>query len=262
MPLDLGLSNQVAVVTGASRGLGAETARQLAAEGVRLGLVARNEKQLQDLAAELAGTEVLCIPADLSEASSAERIASAVLESFGGIDILINSAGAAQGGIFWEIPDEVWESAYALKLMGTIRMIRAVIPAMRKQCSGRIVTIAGDSGKQPDARMLPGGSANVALLTITKGLADELGPDGIAVNAVNPGPTRTGRLSTLISKLAEASQSSEQEVEAGFLRDSATGELGDPQDVARVVVFLASPAARNITGTSITTDGGRSRALA
>ncbi len=265
MGIDLKLTGKVAIVTGGSRGLGAASARLMAAEDVKLSLVALADPAIDTFAAELRetqGAEVLVIPTDLTDPKAADDAAARSLDAYGRIDILINSAGAAQGGIFWEIPDAVWDEAYVLKFMGTVRMMRAVIPTMREQKYGRIVTVVGDTGKQPRARLLPGSSVNAALLAVTKGLADEVAADGISVNAVNPGPTRTDRVTTLFANLARDTGRSLEEIEKDFTEDSPFGTIGEPEEVARMIVLLASDAASNITGSSITTDGGRSRALA
>lgn len=265
MGIDLNLRDKVVVITGGSRGLGAASARLVAAEGAKLSLVALADPEIEKFAGELHdthGAEVLVIPTDLTDPKAADDAARLSLDAYGRIDALINSAGAAQGGIFWEIPDEVWDEAYVLKFMGTVRMMRAVLPAMREQKYGRIVTVIGDTGKQPRARLLPGSSVNAALLAVTKGLADEVAADGISVNAVNPGPTRTERITTLFANLARDTGRSLEDIENDFTEDSPFGTLGDPEEVARMIVLLASDAASNITGSSITTDGGRSRALA
>lgn len=263
--MELNLDGRVAVVTGASKGLGAASAALLAAEGARLLLTARSADLLEREAAELRdahGAKVAVCPADLTEPGAADAVAKAALDAFGRIDILINCAGAAQGGVFWEIADEVWDDALGLKLMGTVRMIRAVIPAMREQGYGRVVTVAGNNGRQPNPRTIPGSAANAALLAVTKGLADEVAKDGIAVNVVNPGPTRTARWTTLMENLGQASGRSAAEVEAGFIAEVPLGRLAEPEEIARFIVFLASDAAGNMTGASLTADGGQTRALA
>lgn len=262
MPIDLNLKGKVAIITGGSLGLGAESARQMATEGARLVLVSRTEDPLEPICSELEGTDLLPIYADLTDPRAPDEIVKQTLKTFNRIDILANCAGAAQGGIFWKIPDEIWEQAFALKFFGTIRMMRSVLPKMQEQGYGRIVTIVGDTGKQPNPRLLPGSASNAALLAVIKGVADEVGPDGISVNAVNPGPTRTGRVETLFNNLSRDTGKSLDEIEAEFTKDSPFKTMGEPKEVARIIVFLASDAASNITGTSILTDGGRSRALA
>jgi NAD(P)-dependent dehydrogenase (short-subunit alcohol dehydrogenase family) len=263
--MDLNLQGKVAIVTGGNKGFGAASAYELAKEGAHLLITARNMADLEKTAALIRGefsSRVEIISADLTNSGEAQRIAEVALGAYGRIDILINCAGASQGGVFWEIEDKVWEDSLALKFIGTIRMIRAVITTMRKQKYGRIVTVAGNTGKQPHARMLPGSAANAALLAVTRGLAEEVAADGIVVNAINPGPSRTERWTTLMQNLATQSAKSVEEVEAGILADIPINRLGAPEEIARLITFLASDAAANMTGTSITADGGWTRALA
>ncbi|MCP4327977.1 MAG: SDR family oxidoreductase [Alphaproteobacteria bacterium] len=263
--MELGLNGKIAIVAGGSKGLGAASANGLAAEGAKLFLTSRNEDQLAETARRLKndhGADAEIFPADLIDPAAANAIAEAAIERFGRIDILINSAGASQGGVFWEISDEVWEESFALKVMGTIRLMRAVVPKMRERKYGRIVTIAGSSGHQPSPRILPAAAANAALLAVTTGLAHELAADGIVIVAVNPGPTRTGRWNTLMKNLADQGGVSVEEVEAGFIDQVPMARLAAPEEIARIVTFLASDAAANMTGTSVTADGGWTRALA
>jgi NAD(P)-dependent dehydrogenase (short-subunit alcohol dehydrogenase family) len=263
--MELNLQGKVAIVTGGNKGFGAASAYELAKEGAHLLITARNMADLEKTAALIRGefsSRVEIISADLTNSGEAQRIAEVALGAYGRIDILINCAGASQGGVFWEIEDKVWEDSLALKFIGTIRMIRAVITTMRKQKYGRIVTVAGNTGKQPHARMLPGSAANAALLAVTRGLAEEVAADGIVVNAINPGPSRTERWTTLMQNLATQSAKSVEEVEAGILADIPINRLGAPEEIARLITFLASDAAANMTGTSITADGGWTRALA
>ncbi len=261
--MDLELNGNVALVTGASRGLGAASARALAAEGADLFLTGREETLLADLAEELssAGAEVMFKAADLTEPDAAAGIAAEALGHFSRIDILVNSAGSSQGGVFWEIPDQVWEDSLALKFMGTMRMIRAVLPAMRNQRYGRIVTVVGNTGKQPGPRLLPGSTANAALLALTRGLATEVAPEGITLNAVNPGPTRTERWTNMMASFAQSSGTTPAQVEQTFMDQVPAGRLGEPEEMGRIVAFLASKQAGHITGTSITADGGATQAL-
>jgi len=263
--MDLGLEGKAVIVTGGNKGLGAASARRLAAEGARLFLIARDEARTAAVARAIEdehGATCAFLSADLTEARAAEAAVARAIEALGRVDVLINSAGASQGGIFWEVPDEVWEDSFALKFMGTVRMMRAVIPHMRERGSGRIVSIIGNTGRQPPARMLPGAAANAALLAVTAGLAQEVAADGIAVLALNPGPTRTERWNSLIENLAKQSGRTVPEVEGDFMKDIPMNRLGAPDEVARLVAFLASEAAANMTGTSLTADGGWTKGLA
>ncbi|MDJ0951980.1 MAG: SDR family oxidoreductase [Alphaproteobacteria bacterium] len=263
--MDLHLTDKAAVVTGGNKGLGAATAHRLAAEGARLCLTARDGDQLAAAAREIEmahGGACATVAADLTEAGGADTVAAHAVETLGRIDILVNCAGASQGGRFWEIPDHVWQESLDLKFMGTVRMIRAVIPHMRAQGSGRIVTVVGNTGRQPNPRMLPGAAANAGLLAVTAGLAQEVAADGIVVLAVNPGPTRTERWNGLMASLAEQSGRTVAEVEGDFLREIPMDRLGEPDEIARIVTFLASDAAGYATGTSLTADGGWTKAIA
>ena len=265
MSLELNLNGKIAIITGGSKGLGWETAKKMSEEGAKLVLVSRNSDDLEKCAITLKKeytTEIETIAADLSEKESADNVVEQTISRFKRIDILINSAGSAKGGIFWELSDDIWEEAYALKLFGTIRMIKAVVPIMKKQQYGRIVTIAGDSGKQPSQLMLPGSTANAALLALTKGVADAVGSFGISVNAVNPGPTRTERIKKMFESLSAATKKSVEEIEQDFVKDSPFKRVAEPAEIAKTILFLASDASQHITGSSITCDGGRTRTVA
>ena len=177
--MDLLLKDKTALITGASRGLGAATANALAAEGTNLLLTARDETALKSQAEAISKTHGVLVkiaPVDLIQNSACDDVAKACIDAFGRIDILVNSAGASQGGLFWDIPDDVWRDSMELKMMATVRMMRAVIPAMIEKKYGRIVNIVGNTGVQPSPRLLPGSAANAALLAITRGLGEELAP--------------------------------------------------------------------------------------
>lgn len=262
--MDLNLKDKVALITGASRGLGAATAAVLAAEGAKLILSARDATALENQAKTFADdhdTASITVTADLTQAESCTTVVNAGLEAFGRIDILVNSAGASQGGLFWDLPDETWQDSFELKVMGTIRMTRAVIPTMLEQKYGRIINIVGNTGLQPSPRLLPGASANAALLAITRGLGEELAPHGVVVNALNPGPTRTERWTTLMDRLAEDSGRTVSDVESDYTDQIPMDRLGEPEEIARIAAFLASDIAANMTGATVTADGGWTKGL-
>lgn len=262
--MDLQLNEKVALITGATGGLGAACARELASEGARLFLCARTESDLEDLVAELgkAGCDgVRWLAADLTSSEAAGEVAASAEQAFGRVDVLVNCAGASAGGLFWELPDSAWEDSMALKFMATIRMIRAVLPGMIERRYGRIVTLVGNSGREPDPRMLPGAAANAGLLAVTTGLAREVAEHGVVINAVNPGPTRTGRWEGMMESFAARSGKTPEEEERSFLNAIPQKRLGTTGEIARLVAFLASDAAPHVTGRSITADGGAARAI-
>lgn len=258
--MDLNLTGKVALIFGASKGIGLATAQVLAAEGAQLALAARSPDSFAGQSALIG--ESLLLGADLTQPGSAEAAVAATVERFGRIDLLVVSAGAAQGGLFWEIDDAQWEEALQLKFFGMVRAMRAVAPIMEKQRSGSIVAVVGNAGKQPNKRMLPGAAANAACLTIVRGLAEELAPAGVRVNAVNPGPTRTGRWDTLVARLSASGNRPAADVEAELLSGIPLGRVSEPEEIARIIAFLASDASGTVTGTSLTADGGMTAAIA
>ncbi len=263
--MDLRLRGKVAMVSGASKGIGRAVAVGLAEEGARLALNARGAERLTAVAEEIArryGVEVVAIPGDLSQLADIQAFVRRTVDRFGRVDILVNCAGSSQGGVFWEVPDEVWLDSWGLKLFGYVRLMREVLPHMIRQGGGRIVNVVGNSGRQPIPTMLPGGSANAALLAITKGVADAVARHNIVVNAVNPGPIRTERWDGLMERLGKALGLSAAEYEATFVREIPMGRVGRPEEIADLVVFLASERASFLTGVSVTADGGMTRSMA
>jgi len=259
--MDLNLTGRVALIFGASKGIGAATAAVLRGEGAKLALAARSVDSFADGDARGDGTD-LRLSADLTRPGDPEAAVAATVARFGRIDILVVSAGAAQGGVFWDIADATWEEALQLKFFGMVRAMRAVAPAMRDQGSGSIVAVVGNAGKQPNKRMIPGAAANAACLALVRGLAEELAPHGVRVNAVNPGPTRTGRWDTLVARLAASGDRPADQVEAELLAGIPLGRVSEPEEIARIIAFIASEASGTVTGTSLTADGGMTAAIA
>ena len=263
--MDLRLRGKIAMISGASKGLGRAAALGLAEEGVHLALNARGAELLEKLAAEIKrqrGVETLAVPGDMSQLADIQAFVRRTVEHFGRIDILVNNAGSSQGGIFWEVPDQIWLDSWGLKLFGYVRLMRETIPHMIRQGGGRIVNIVGNTGKQPVPTLLPGGSANVAILNITKGVAEAVAKHNIIVNAINPGPIRTERWDGLMERVGKALGMTAAEYEATFVKDIPLGRVGRPEEIADLVVFLASGRASYLTGTSITADGGMTKSIA
>jgi len=262
--MDLGLKGKIAVISGGNKGLGAAAAEALAAEGASIFLTARNEDDLKAIQQKLessAGVECGYVTADMTDGDAGDRVIAAALEKFGQVDIVVNAAGAARGGVFEDIEDQVWRDAFELKFMGAVRLTRAAVPHMKERKYGRIVNVIGMFGREPAKQALPASAVNAAFMTINKGLSQDLGPHGIFVNAVDPGPTRSERILKLFKDMAEANNSTPEELEQGFRNQIPIGRLGEPEEVARIVTFLASDAAGNLNGTCISVDGGMVKGL-
>jgi len=262
--MELGLRGKVAIVTGASKGIGKAIAEALAAEGVHLALCARGQPLLEEVAATLqrhTDVQVLPVAADLSTLAGVQTLVRTTLSHFGSLDILVNNAGAIRPGSLLSKPDEDWQTDWALKVFGYIRLTREIFPLLRDQGSGRIINIIGTAGRQPNAGYLAGGGANAALMNMTKALADEGAPHNILVNAINPGPIRTERWDMMMDRLAAEQHETPQDVEAVWLRDNPLKRPGEPEEVAALAVFLASARASYINGVIIPVDGGATRCI-
>jgi len=262
--MNLELTDKVVVVTGASRGIGRAIALGMASEGARVVAVARDKAALDKLAGEArdrSKREAVAIGADLSRLAEVERVVQEARRACGRIDVLVNNAGAIRGGDFLEIPDGQWLDDWSLKLMGYIRMARAVFPIMKAQGAGRIVNVVGAAARNPTATYLTGGAANAALVNFTKGLADLGAECGVLVTAVSPAATRTERWDQLMEQQAKATGKTVDEVRAAAQAPYKLGRIATAEDIADVVCFLASARASFITGICITVDGGATRGV-
>lgn len=257
--MDLLLNGKVAIVTGASRGIGRAIAQELAAEGMRLALAARTQSELESLAESLA-VETLVHAADLREAGAPQRLVAAAVERFGRLDLLVNNAGATQRGDFLALPDAAWEDGFALKFYAAMRCCRAAWPHLIAS-RGCVVNIVGVGGRTGSAEFAIGGAVNAALLNLTKVLADRGVADGVRVNAVNPGSIATERLTRRLRQAAAEMGGDEQAAAAAMLRGSRVARFGEPAEIARAVAFLASPQAAYCQGAVLDVDGGATRTL-
>jgi 3-oxoacyl-[acyl-carrier protein] reductase len=257
--VDLGLAGRRAIVTGASRGIGAATARALHAEGARVALIGRDRAALDEVAASAGGAAVAV--ADLSTASGVESSIAACIDGLGGVDILVNNAGASPNGTIDDITDEQWQTAFDLKVMGYVRCMRAVLPAMRAQRYGRIVNVGGTAG----IRATPGyvlAALNAALVHVTRTTAEHVGPDGINVVSLHPGPTMTERLRTLLGRAADAAGMDVEEFAATRVGASLPlRRVGTADEVARMIVVLASDVGDWVTGGGVSIDGGAAQGV-
>lgn len=257
--MNLDLSGKVAIVTGASRGIGRAIAETLAAEGVQLVLAARSQDLLDELASALPGRH-LVQAVDLRTPEAPARVVAAAVSHFGQLDVLVNNAGATKRGDFLELSDDDWADGYALKFFGAMRCSRAAWPHLRRS-RGSIVNIVGIGGRTGSAEFTIGGTVNAAVLNLTKCLADRGVADGVRVNAINPGAIATERLQIRLRSFAAEQGLDLAQAEPAMARASKVERFGQPHEIARVVAFLASSAASYCQGVIMDVDGGATRTL-
>ena len=264
--MDLGIAGRACVVTGASRGIGRETARQLCAEGAAVLLVARTADALAEAAGEAkaAGTsaggraEVLAL--DVTAEDAGERMLAAASELFGGLDVLVNNAGAARWRDLDDVPDEDWRAQYELNVMAPLRAMRAAAPAMVERGWGRIVNVCSTAGKRPSAAMAEYSVAKAAELSLSRLFADRYAKTGVLVNAIAPGPVEAemwmepGGLLDESLRMSGAAGREEALAEAGSKRP--IGRLAQPEEIAAAIVFLCSGRASYVAGAAWSVDGG------
>lgn len=257
--MNLNLKGKVAIVTGASRGIGRSIARVLAAEGVRLVLVARSKDLLEELAAASPADSLVQV-ADLRDPEEPAAVVAAGIARFGQIDLLVNNAGATKRGDFLTLTDDEWQDGFALKFFGAMRLSRLAWPYLQ-QSRGSIINIVGVGGRTGSAEFTIGGSVNAAVLNLTKSLADRGIRDGIRVNAINPGGILTERLLTRVKSYAVEHGIDEAEAPLRLAESLGVARFGEPEEIAHTVAFLASPLAGYIHGSIIDVDGGQTRTL-
>ena len=298
--MDLGLDGRVALVVGASRGLGRASALELLREGASVMLVARDERTLATAATELAadveqGTaggprldpvtaddadiwlaegrsrrfpreRVAWVAGDVALPQTAERVVRATMDRFGRLDVLVVNAGGPPPGPFEAIAEDQWQHSVDLTFLSAVRLVRAALPCLRDERvrgagGGRIVFIESGSVKQPVANLITSNSLRSAVQGLMKTLSIELAPDGILVNAVGPGRLNTERIRQLDRDTAARTGRSEDEVRADQARTIPLGRYGDPSELGAVVAFLASSRASYVTGSLIPVDGGQIRSM-
>ena len=263
--MDLGIKGRSALVTGGSRGIGRETARQLLEEGVRVTICGRNAETLERTRAELAqatGGEVHAIIADMTKEADIARLVEGAKQRFGKVDILVNNAGQMYSGRFAVMTDAGLKEQFETKIFGSLRAIRLVHPMMKAQRWGRIVNLIGGAGKEPDPYMFGSGITNSGLLNVTKSLSTEFGEDNVLVNAVCPGWVDTNLWQRNAQGLAaELGAQSEEEARRRAARKNSLNRFGRPEELANAIVFLCSERASYITGVSLNLDGGRLKSL-
>lgn len=256
------LKGKISIVTGASRGIGRGIALRLAAEGSRVVLCARDQALLDAAVAEIrgAGGMAEAIALDLRTPDSGRHVVDFAVAKFGQVDIVVNNAGATKRGEFLDLTDEDFADGFALKYFGSVRLTRAAWPHL-KAANGSVVFISGVGGRTPGAQFTIGGSVNAALLSLTKALA-ELGlRDGVQVNCVNPGTIRTARYTGRLNALAKERGLDPETAEREFVKNAAIARIGEPEDIAALVAFIAGPEGKMLHGALIDMDAGATKTI-
>lgn len=262
--MDLGLTGKVALVTGASAGLGRAIAEELAAEGADVIISARRAEQLGDVAGAIeqaTGRRVMCIQADLSQPGEAKRVVDEAIAVKGRLDILLTNGGGPPSMPFEQTTLDQWHAAIALNLESALELCRAALPGMKARKWGRILTLTSITVKQPVENLVLSNSVRAAVVGFARTLANEVAPFNITVNNLVPGYTKTERLGGLAAAVSARKGISEAEAYAGWEQQIPMGRLGEPREFAALAAFLASERASYITGQSVAVDGGWIKSL-
>src|SRR5229473_2102134 len=262
--MDLGLSGRVAIVAAASKGLGRAVAEELAREGAHIAICARTCSTLAETAAHIqktTGREVFHQALDVTDSAEVAAFVATVETRFGRIDVCVTNSGGPPSKSFRETKPEEWRAAVDQLLMSTVFFARETLPRMQKNKWGRLITITSSAVKQPVDGLLLSNSIRAAVTGLARTLANEYAVDGITVNNVCPGFTRTARLDNLAASISARTGTKPEEVFAGWEREIPAGRVGTPEEFAAVVAFLASERASYVNGASIAVDGGLVRSL-
>jgi 3-oxoacyl-[acyl-carrier protein] reductase len=261
--MDLGLNGKVALAAASSQGIGRAVAEALAAEGASLVICSRSEEPLERARVELErhGGQVVAVVANLTEPADVGRVAASAHEAFGRVDVLVTNTGGPPAGPFESHSPEAWEAAVRQNLFSVLNLVREVLPGMRERKWGRIINITSIAVKQPSDNLILSNSIRAAVTGFARTLATETARDGVTVNNVMPGFTRTERLTELADRRAQIKGCSPEDIWASWYQEIPMGRVGEPRELAALVAFLASEQASYITAQSIAVDGGWIKSL-
>ena len=262
--METGLRGKTVLITGASQGMGRATAEAFAAEGARLAMCARNQKTLEAAQAEISSrhkTEVMVEAVDVTDADKLRRFVAAAAGHFGGIDIAVANAGGPPAKNFLSLTPDDWRKAVDVNFLSVVTLAREVIPHMQRKRWGRFITITSTSVRQPIPDLLLSNSVRPAVVGLIKSLAIEFGKDGLTFNNIAPGYTATERLSELSKVRALAAGTSEEQIRERWAQEIPLRRLGEPQEIADAIIWLASDRAAYVTGQTLVVDGGNYRGL-
>lgn len=262
--MDLGLKDKSVIVTAASKGIGKATALGFLQEGARVTICARDQQALEAAREELqaaTGGQIVAITADVSDPQQLQTLVSAATAAHGETEVLVNNAGGPPAGSHTDISAQQWQQAFDLTLQSAVRLTELVLPGMKKAGWGRVVNLSSYSVKQPMDNMMLSNSIRLSVLGWAKTLANEVAADGILVNTVCPGWTDTARVASLLQQKSAATGASVDEVRNDIAANVPLGRIASAQEIANVVVFLASNSASYVTGAAIPVDGGAAKVL-
>jgi 3-oxoacyl-[acyl-carrier protein] reductase len=257
--MNLGLADKSVIVCASSAGLGKATALEFAREGARVMLCGRREAELQSAVKDIedaTGSSARHVVADLTKPADVARLVDSTVAALGGVYALVNNSGGPPAGTFDQFDDAAWQAAFELNLLSYVRVTRQVLPHMRKGGGGRIVNFTSSSVKSPIENLILSNTFRTGVMGLTKTLAGELGRDGILANVLGPGRVQTARIEQLDGIRASKAGKSVEEIRAETSRTIPLGRYGEPAELARIAVFLGSPANSYITGQTLLVDGG------
>ena len=256
------LEGKVAIVTGASRGIGRAIALRLAQDAARLVLISRTEADLAKVASQIEaeGGRATSIAIDLRNVDAPAAAVKAAIDAHGGIDIVVNNAGATKPGDFLKLTEADWTDGFALKFLSMVRLTRAAWPYLKER-DGSVLNIIGAGGRTPGPEFTIGGSVNGACLSFTKAIADIGIRDGVQVNAINPGRIKTDRFKMMMAEETARHGGDLEAATREIIRTSSAVRLGEPEDIANLAAYMVSPQSRFMQGAFVDMDGGQTKTI-